>query len=314
MAQRLEGHWRTIVPQLTTRVPADDVPAHEVFRCDVPDERYGSVRITGAHSPLKGASHLVIIIHGLGSNADRDYCLQAAITVRVCGAASLRVSLRGADLSGEDIYHAGLTADIHAVLAHPVVAAYESVCLLGFSLGGHVALKTVTESVPENVRAVATICSPLDIAECQELLDSPSSWLYRRYLLSHLFRIHEAAASRGRSMVPHEQMKAVKKLKEMDSLGVVPRFGFKSPEDYYAKESVGPLLSKVSVPAFLLIGEDDPMVPIASQLPYLENAADCVTHLIVPGGGHVGFPPNLVIGDAEGSTYDQQLIHWLIGH
>ena len=82
-----------------------------------------------------------LVVHGLGSEIDAPYVVAAAQAAEARGLSCLRLYLRGADRKGEDFYHAGLTADLHAALASPTLASYDRVFVLGYSLGGHVTLR-----------------------------------------------------------------------------------------------------------------------------------------------------------------------------
>src|SRR5256885_9655519 len=43
-----------------------------------------------------------------------------------------------------------------------------------------------------------------------------------------------------------------------------PRNGFAGAEDYYARSSAGPLLSRIRVPGLVIHAEDDPFIPVES--------------------------------------------------
>ena len=75
----------------------------------VADPALGTVVLSGLYAEVAGADTLAIIVHGHGGNAGKPYCHSAALDARECGFSSLRISLRGADFAGEDIYHGGLT-------------------------------------------------------------------------------------------------------------------------------------------------------------------------------------------------------------
>jgi hypothetical protein len=99
------------------------------------------VRLTGLLSEIPGSQTVLLIVHGLSGNALSPYCTRAAYAAAQSGFSSLRLSLRGADYSGEDIFHGGTTDDLRAALAAPEIARYKHVLLLGYSVGGHIALR-----------------------------------------------------------------------------------------------------------------------------------------------------------------------------
>ena len=57
----------------------------------------------------------------------------------------MRFNMRGADRSGEDVYHAGTTEDLRAMLRSPALARFRRIHVIGFSLGGHILIRWATE-------------------------------------------------------------------------------------------------------------------------------------------------------------------------
>ncbi len=217
----------------------------------------------------------MVVLHGLGGHAGSAYMVDAAIAVEQAGHACLRLCLRGSQQSGEDIYHAGLTADVHAALDHPAFADYERVWVIGYSLGGHVALRLGVEGAAGGrLAGVAAVCPPLDLAASQAWLDAPARKVYREYILRELRSIYEAVAARDRAPTPLEQVRRVRTLREWDAQTVVPRFGFADPDDYYTRMSVGPRLAHLQVPALIVAGRHDPMIPPTASRP---SPAPCPT-------------------------------------
>ena len=98
-------------------------------------------------------------------------------TVQVPGDKSLshRALMFGALAVGESTSYscsiAGLTADLEAAIRSPALEGYEHILLLGYSLGGHIALRYACSRPNERVRAVAAICSPLDLDRGARHLD-----------------------------------------------------------------------------------------------------------------------------------------------
>jgi predicted alpha/beta-fold hydrolase len=97
----------------------------------------GPVRLTGLLSEIAGSETILLIVHGLSGNALSPYCARAARAAGQIGLSSLRLSLRGADYSGEDILHGGIIEDIQVALVAPEIKRYKRVLLLGYSVGGH---------------------------------------------------------------------------------------------------------------------------------------------------------------------------------
>src|SRR5262245_24938519 len=96
----LSGHFWTARPGLFSRVP--EPPASSPFRCAVPSSRFGSIQLSGILCDQPESDTLVLILHGVGSHAGSSGCAAAAVAAQGAHFSSLRLSMRGADGSGED--------------------------------------------------------------------------------------------------------------------------------------------------------------------------------------------------------------------
>jgi predicted alpha/beta-fold hydrolase len=296
---RLGPHVWTVAPRLRHSVRPLEVPAAEPWQVVVEDPTIGPVTLSGLlrrcpASPPDG--ELVVLLHGLGGTVQSHYMRRGAVAAEAAGLSCLRLHLRGADYSGEDFYHAGLTADVHAALASPELRDYRRIYLLGYSLGGHLALRFATEAGEPRVVRVAAVCAPLDLGRSQQAIDSPDRWLYRRYLLSNLARLYAAVAARRPVPVPVEEVARLRKLRDFDERVVAPRHGFAGAEDYYARASVAPRLGGLRLPALLVNSEGDPMLPARAVRPVLERPVPGLEVRWVADGGHVGFPAGVDLG------------------
>ena len=311
----LTGHLWTIAPRvrhsLATRTLApvgfeeDPNWSTRVF-----DDRWGSVRITGTLRSLESADSIVVIVPGLGGNRESHYLPEATRAAATAGFSSLVLELRGSDLEGEDLYHAGLTADVGAALASVELERYQRVFLVGYSLGGHLALKYATEEPDPRLVSVAAVCAPLDLRAAQEEFDRPGRWLYRQYILGRLRKIYRPVDKRRELPTPLEEVLGARTLREWDRLTVAPRFGFSGPEEYYSKMSVASRLDSLQVPALLIASEGDPMVPPEALHEALFEVPDRLQVCWVPGGGHVSFPTNLDLGFGGELGLGNQVMGW----
>lgn len=296
--------------------------ASEPWWAVVEDPRIGPVRLSGRLRAQDGAVRaggtgpdgLLVVVHGLGASADASYAVRAARAAEAAGLACLRLNLRGADRSGEDYYHAGLTEDLRAALASPALAAYDRVAVLGFSLGGHVALRYATEETDSRLRAVAAVSAPLDLAAGGRLIDRPALWAYRRYLLAHLMEIYRAVARRRPVPLAVEEARRIRTFRDWDTHIVAARHGFRDAADYYERMSVGPRLERLAVPALLVGAEDDPMVPPEAVRPVLAGRTTPLEVRWVATGGHMAFSGGLDLGLGGRPGIDGQVLAWLERH
>ena len=219
-----------------------------------------------------------------------------------------RLSIRGTERDGEDLYHAGLTADLHAALASPELSGYDDIWLIGYSLGGHASLRAATQGLDPRVRGVAAVCSPLDLEAGQRAIDTPGALIYREYILKGLREIHAQVSSRGRARVPRWRAALIRTVRAWDDMIVAPRFGFDSAAHYYATQSAGPALGDLSTPALYVGSLSDPMVPPRAARHYLDGAP--IEQRWTRGAGHVYFPSDVHLGLGEERGLTPQLLSW----
>ena len=299
----IRGHLWTIAPRLRHRWRPLRLPAARPWEVALEDPQMGTVRLSGLLREVEGSAEVLVLVHGLGGCTESHYLSGGVAAAEAAGISSLRVNLRGSDRRGEDFFHAGLTADLHAALACVELRRYERIYVLGYSLGGHLALRLGTEEGDPRLAAVAAICSPLDLALSQREIDSPRRWIYRRYLLKSLADIYVTVAARHPVPIPVAEALRISTLREWDDRVVAPRHGFASADDYYARASVAPRLPELRVPALLCNSEWDPMVPARAVRAALTRPAPRLQVRWIAGGGHVAFPRALAV--------DEWVVGWL---
>jgi uncharacterized protein len=285
------GHAWTVWPTVRDRFRPPIPPASTPWSTEVDDPTLGIVKLSGRIDHVPNARGLVIIVHGMGGSAERTYCAVAASVAREAGLSSLRLNLRGADGSGEDLYHIGLVDDVEAATAHPEVARYPRLYAIGFSLGGHIALRAAAlGGAGGRLRAVASICAPIDLDACCAHIDHPKRWAYRMHLLSGVKAVYRVVAARRPVPAPLDEVLAIRSVRVWDERVVAPRFGFAGASDYYRRMGVGPLLPEMAIPTLVVASEGDPMVPARTLRPALVQASRSVEVRWLRRGGHVGFP------------------------
>lgn len=302
-------HLWTIAPRLRHGFSPARFPESRPWQTVIEDPQIGPVRLTGLLREVPGSEEILVLIHGLGGSTDSHYMAGGVAAAEGLGMSCLRVNLRGSDRQGTDFYHAGLTADLHAVLASSPLSRYRRIYVLGYSLGGHLALRLGTDEGDPRLAAVAAICSPLDLG--RSVVEIDALWVYRPYLLNSLKSIYAAVAARRPVHLPVAEAARIRTIREWDDRIVAPRHGFASADDYYTRASVAPLLPRLRVPALLVNSEADPMVPARAVRPALKSPVPGLEVRWIPGGGHVAFPRTLDAGLAVGVGLDAQMVGWM---
>lgn len=309
---QLHGHRHTIAPFVANATRPVSFPDSRRIRVPFVDPVRGAIALTARMGPEPTSRGVVVAIHGMGGHAGSAYLAYAAQAAERAGLGCVRMNMRGSDRGGDDIYHGGLGGDVATLLASDELRGVSSIFLLGYSLGGHLALRYAVDHADPRVKGVAAVCAPLDFDRGVDFLDVPSGVLYRQHLLRGLREVYEAASKRSPFGPPLEATRAIKTLREWDHHVVAPRFGFRSAKHYYDSVSVGPDLDRLRYPTLLVVAEHDPMVRSSVLEPSLRKANARVVR--TDSGGHVGFPRGIDLGlGFDGGVEDQILAHLLAG-
>jgi predicted alpha/beta-fold hydrolase len=297
-----------LFPHVAGRVRAPRLDGFTAWHAEVEDPKTGTIHLSGRWRAGESDT-AVVLVHGLGGGLDSPYMHRAAAAVQSTPMGCLMLAVRGAARAGEDFYHAGQTVDIATALRSPELSSYRKIHLLGFSLGGHMALRLGLDA-PDNLGAIAAVCSPLDLAKSAQAIDAGRAWLYRRHILRGLREIYGQVAARKPVPTPVSRIQAVRTIREWDALTVVPRYGFESVDQYYASMSVGPRLSELEVPTLIVHSDADPMVPGWAVEPALRDPGAKVETRRVRAGGHVGFPHRVDLGLPGERGLEGQVLAW----
>lgn len=249
----------------------------------------------GMAAPARPAAPLLVLFHGLEGSSRSHYAEAFADFAAAHGLQYVVPHFRGC--SGElnlapRAYHSGDHEEIGWILARLRERHAGPIFAVGISLGGNALLRwagEVEEDAARTVSAVASVCSPLDLAAGGRAIGQG----FNRLVYTTMFlRSMKPKALRKWAQHPglfdREALLAARDLYEFDNVFTAPLHGFKDTEDYWARASAKPHLHRIKVPALALNARNDPFIPAAS-LPRMEEAGNVL--LWQPGqGGHVGFP------------------------
>lgn len=310
----LSGHFWTVAPVVRALLRPPAAPTGEPFSLELVDPVAGRVGLTGfLHAPA-AATTLLVALHGLGGSIESSYLKRFASAAVGRGYACLRLDLRGAGGDSADFYHAGLTSDLAAVLAAPGLAGFSQVVLVGFSLGGQLALRWAGElesGGDARLAAVVGVCSPLDLDLGAGAIDGWPNAPYRAWILSGLRELADRVERFRPLPVDRAARRRIATIREWDARLVAPRWGFDSAEDYYRKVSAAGTLGGIRRPSWIVLSANDPMVPPATVEAALTLASPAVEVGWTSRGGHVGFPPDLDLGQAGERGLAGQLLGWI---
>jgi predicted alpha/beta-fold hydrolase len=232
---------------------------------------------------------LIVLIHGLGGSTESPYIATSTAALQERGYAVLALNLRGAGESRplcRDQYHAGRTSDLNdALMALPSAAKHDGVVVVGYSLGGNMALKFAAEY--GGLRGVVSISAPIDLSAASHRFLHPRNRFYHAHLLRAMKRdamaVSHLAAEERRSIA------RTRTILEFDERIVAPRNGYAGAADYYEDNHARRFLHAIELPALLIQARDDPWIPARAYTDFNWAKNERLQILLSPGGGHLGF-------------------------
>ncbi len=305
------GHVATVSGFARGVVRPHPEPAGEPFLAALSDPDHGPIPLTG-HLANGQARSLVVVVHGMGGGITSPYAVRLAHAALDAGHAALRVHLRGASGDGSDLYHAGLGDDLAQLVRAPALARFERVAIVGYSLGGHIALRHAADG-PHDPRlaAVASVCPPIDLERGTRAIQRLDRRPYQEYVLRSLRRQLEEVRARHPGRVPAVDARALRTIRDWDERVICPRFGFASLEAFYRDQTVGPRLRAINLPTLVVVAERDPMIAVETVVPSLARASERVTVVRKQRGGHVAFPHDVGLLGPRGETIEREIVRWI---
>lgn len=284
------GHVQTLFPPLLRQRPRI---CYERERFELSDGDFVDLDWCASGRPS-----LVILLHGLEGHSGRTYMLGMARAARIFGHDVLAMNFRGC--SGEPnrhirMYHSGWTCDVHEVLrAIQERAVYDEIFLVGFSLGGNVALKYLGEDpnrVPPSVRGCVGISVPCDLEDSAQALIKWPCQIYTRYLIGQLRKKVLAKARLFPDALDIRGIERITTFQQFDDRYTAPLHGFVSAREYWRKSSCKQYLQQITLPTCIMNARNDPFLGPGCY-PVSESQGHACIELLVPEtGGHVGFVP-----------------------
>jgi hypothetical protein len=292
-------HVQTLGAALPLHAPRSFVPDGATSeRLEIPIGDAGALAADAWWLEGSPRAPTAIVVHGVGGFSESRYVVRAARALHRAGYHVVRLNLRGAGAGmplATSLYHAGISSDLLAVVgAVAGDARAESVVVLGFSLGGNVALKMageVRESAPPALRAIATVSAPLDFTAVSRVMESRRNLPYRAWVLKGLVGQAITFARKHGPSCGYDArgLWRIRSIRDYDARVIVPMHGFPSVDEYYVRASSGPLLRDVRVPTLLVHADDDPIVPGRTVRPFLDRLPPAVEVAWTEHGGHVGW-------------------------
>lgn len=245
------------------------------------------------HQPRSPALGQVVLLHGLEGSASAGYFASFAQDALLRGFGVHRTNLRtcgGTEELCETMYHSGLTTDTKHVLQKLQSRGEGPIFLVGFSLGGNVALKLAGElGSTEILSGVCAVSTPIDLAMAVRALDRLSNRIYARRFLKRLRERVKRKSILSPELYSIDGVASVRSIWEFDDRFTAPLFGFETASNYYATQSAIRFLDQIRTPTLVIAAKDDPLVPFQMYDHPAFTSNPALRLLAVDKGGHIGF-------------------------
>ena len=284
-------HVQTILGSLTNFHKAPKSKCHFVV---LPDHDCLTMEIC-TPKDWKKSDPTVVLLHGLCGSHKSNYLQRLAKRFYKRGIRSVRLNLRGCG-SGRGysrfLYHCGSGDDvIYALKELKNNWPDSNITLMGFSLGGNIALKLAGDlgvAAKELVVQVIAINPPADLKASVGLIGQSKNQLYEKYFI-RLLR-EDVHYRHHRFGLPPVNIPSNMSIFEFDEYYVAPQTGYKSAFEYYENCSAKNVIEKIVVPCQILFAEDDPIIhsDIFQEIELPPN----IEVMKTKKGGHLGFIAN----------------------
>jgi predicted alpha/beta-fold hydrolase len=262
----------------------------------------------------------IILLHGLESSSDAHYVRGISDKAFAAGFNTVRLNQRncgGTEHLSDSLYHSGLTHDPLFVMRELVtVDGLSSFAIVGYSLGGNLALKLAGDfgsTPPKELCAVCAVSPTMDLAECVEALERPGNQIYQRHFVRNLRKRMWRKIRAFPDKFSPKALPGVRTIREFDEAYTAPFHGFAGASDYYHRASAMRVIDDISVPTLIISAADDPFVP---PTPFRDAAVLGNPNIIVAltgHGGHCGFVEERW-GNYDGYWAEREIVEFLLQH
>ncbi|MBV6646163.1 MAG: alpha/beta hydrolase [Cyclobacteriaceae bacterium] len=279
-------HLETIVPSMFFKV---EDSGYSRERLELPDGDFLDLDwIKADHDKL------MIITHGLEGSADRYYVKRSAKFFKQLQWDVLAWNCRSC--SGEinrlaRFYHHGDTADLGFVIQHALAnGVYNSVVLLGYSMGGSMSLKYLGErnGTDQRIKGAIGFSVPCNLRDSAKALKRRENRIYEKRFLKKLKKKIILKAEKH-SDVDVSHLAHINDFDTFHEWYTVPLHGFTSIDDFYDSATCDQYLPFIDVPVLIANALNDPMLEGGC---YPSDLASSNSHIYLETpakGGHVGF-------------------------
>lgn len=285
---QLNGHLQTIVPSMLRNVNG---VVYERERLTLTDGDFVDLDWIDRKS-----DRIAIMTHGLEGDSNRHYIKGTAKLFARQGWDVLAWNCRSC--SGEmnrafRLYNHGEIGDIGEVIDHVLhTKPYREIILIGYSMGGNIALKYAGvhgKTVPEALRKIIAVSSPTDLEASARQLDLPKNRFYRNRFMKKLIVKLQQKSDRFPGKLDMTNLQQVRLWRDFDQHFSAPVNGYLDADDFYAQASAVNYMAEITVPTLVVNAQNDPLLSPECSPAWLAEKHPHIYLETPKTGGHVGF-------------------------
>lgn len=241
--------------------------------------------------------NLVVILAGLEGKSNSLYSRSAIRYFNKKGWDALAMNYRGC--SGEPNrnlrgYHMGASDDVRFTINHVLQKnRYKKIVIVGYSLGGNLALKYVGEesdNLPKEIKATISFSVPMDIQASDERLNKWYNWHYLKWFMLPLnYKANRKKKQFPKALENYNGFFMSGNFVYFDTHFTAPANGFDDVVTYWRSSSCIPFLEKIKIPSLIVSSADDSFIS-ENCYPFEISKKNENLFLELPKhGGHCGF-------------------------
>lgn len=293
----LNPHTQTLYATLVRQVKT---PIDKIERFELPDGDF--VDLAWAVNGLRQDAPLVILLHGLGGDANSKYAAGLLHALNQCGWRGVLMHFRGASHEPNRLpraYHSGDTQDLDCLL-HALAQREPSTkkAVVGVSLGGNVLLKWLGETGSQAlIDAAVAVSVPFKLGLVADRINQGFSRVYQKHLLGRLRHVFYRKLKSNADNLPlsFAKLNALHCFWTFDEHVTAPLHGFPHVHAYYREASSKQYLVNIATPTLIIHALDDPFM-IPEVVPKEDELSSDVLFELSQRGGHVGFVSGRIPG------------------
>jgi uncharacterized protein len=294
------GHLQTLAGNFLRRKHLLPEPEPLLVEVEGPIAGYGATQVLcHCHwqpQEVRRERLTVILIHGLEGSSNSQYVIGNTARALAAGWNVVRMNMRscgGTDHLAPTIYHSGRSGDVAKVMERIIAEQdVESIALVGYSMGGNLALKLSGEygaTPPRQLKAVVGISPLMDLTPSSAALHEPQNRIYEWHFMRAMRRRLRYKSHLYPELYPAGLAAQLKMMRDFDEHVVARYGGFRDADDYYITVASSQYAAEFQVPTLILHSLDDPFIRMLPATRAALIANPHVTYVETHHGGHCAF-------------------------